>query len=84
MDFLHGFFGGTVVFLDEVAKLFIAFRIDVGKGNVGHFDAEASHVETVGKRGENFERLFGDFLLFIWRKGGKCAKIMQTVGEFND
>ena len=84
LDFLHSFFGGNIVFFNDVGELVIALRVHIGKSDVGHLDTETSHVKTVGKRGENFERFFGDFLLFVWRKGGESAEIMKTIGEFND
>ena len=84
LDFLHGFFGGKIVFFDNVGELMIAFGIDIGKSDISHFYAQASHVETVSKGSKNFKGFFSNFLLLVWRKGGKSAEIVEAVGELND
>ena len=81
---MERFFVRFVSFFDEVFKVFIAFWIDVGEGNVGHFDAKLTHVKSVGERGKNFKRFFGNFLLFVGRKGGKSAEIVKAVGKFDN
>ncbi len=57
-DFLFDFFerlGGLfIVFFDEVFEVVIALRVDVRESEVGKFDAEATHIEAVGERSEDF------------------------------
>ena len=52
--FLHGFFGGNIVFFDSVGKLTVALRIDIRKSNIGHFDTKTAHIKTIGKGSKNF------------------------------
>ncbi len=87
-DFFFDFFerlgGLLVVFFDEVFEVVIALRVDVREGEVGEFDAETTHVEAVGKRGEDFQSFGGDFLLFVGRESGEGAGVVEAVGEFDD
>lgn len=83
-DFVEGFGVGFVGFFDETFEIMVALWVDIREGDVGHFDAETSHVETVGERGENLEGFFGDFFLFVGRESGESAEVMETVGEFDD
>lgn len=54
LDLFEGAGGLFVRFGDEVFEVFKTFGVDVGEGEVGEFDAKATHVETVGQWGEDF------------------------------
>ena len=43
-DFAEVLFGRFIAFVDEVFEVVVAGGIDIGEGDVGHFDAEATHV----------------------------------------
>ena len=44
LNLLHGFFGGEVIFFDNVGKFAVTLWVNVGKGDIGHFNTEAAHV----------------------------------------
>ena len=83
-DFLESFFARLVGAGDEVGEVGVAFGVNVGEGEIGELDAEATHVETLGKGGEDFESFFRYLFLAVRREGGKGAEVVEAVGEFDD
>ena len=95
MFFFEGIFDGLlggfefVVGLFEPAggeffELFVAAGIDVFEAGFLNFDTDAAHLETVGERGKYLERFEGDFFLFFGRESAERAKVVETVGNFDN
>jgi len=84
LDLLEGAGGLFVGLGDEVFKVFEALGVNVGEGEVGKLDAEATHVEAVGEGCENLEGLEGDFFLLVGRESREGAGVVEAVGELDD
>ncbi len=67
------FVGEFKTILGEFLELFVTLWIKITEAGLLDLDANAPHLETVGKRCKDLKRFAGDFLLFIWRKGTKRA-----------
>ena len=83
-NFFERFGGLFIVFFDEVFEIFEALRVNVGESDVGEFDAETTHIKTVGEGSEDFQSFQSDFLLLVGRESGESASVVETVGELDD